>query len=188
MFPIDLKNSRILITNDDGYSADGIKILYEIAKNYTDDVWIVAPEHEILDTIVTNEQKKLVTEYKEKAALKSDLERTDLAKDKSGVFSGAYAINPVNNQKIPIWVSDYVLISYGSGAIMSVPAHDQRDWEFAKNFELPIVAVLEGGDISQQAFTEDGPHINSEFLNGLGKEAAIKKMIEWLEDKKRGKS
>ncbi len=114
---------------------------------------------------------------------KSDLERTDLNKDKTGVFTGAYAINPVNGKKIPIYISDYVLASYGTGAIMAVPAHDTRDYEFAKKFGLPIIPVLEGGEIEKEAFTEDGVHINSEWLNGLGKQEAIDKMIEWLEEK-----
>ena len=114
------------------------------------------------------------------------MERTELNKDKTGVFTGAYAINPVNDEKIPIWISDYVLSTYGTGAIMAVPAHDDRDYEFAKKFDIPIIQVLEGGDISKEAFTEDGIHINSEFLNGLDKEEAINKMIEFLEEKKCG--
>lgn len=149
---------------------------------------VLAPEHPLVEKICTADQKEKVDEYIRQSALKSDLERTDLAKTKSGVFSGAYAINPVNKQKIPIWVADYVLISYGSGAIMAVPAHDQRDWEFARKFDLPVVQVLEGGDISQEAFTEDGVHINSGFLNGLAKQEAIDKMITWLEEKGKGKA
>lgn len=147
---------------------------------------VLAPEHELVKKIVSNEQKSAVEKYLEDTAKKSDLERTDLNKDKSGVFSGAYAINPVNGKKIPIWIADYVLISYGTGAIMAVPGHDQRDYEFAKKFDIEIIPVLEGGDLSQEAFTGDGPHINSEFLNGMGKEEAISKMISWLEEKKLG--
>ncbi len=108
------------------------------------------------------------------------MERTELNKDKTGVFTGAYAVNPVNGKEIPIWISDYVLASYGSGAIMAVPAHDTRDWEFAKKFDLEIIPVLEGGDVTKEAYTEDGVHINSDFLDGMGKQEAIDTMIEWL--------
>jgi len=142
---------------------------------------VLAPEHPLVDQVTTEDRKEKVHEYLDEAKKKSDLERTDLAKDKSGVFSGSYAINPVNGKKIPIWIADYVLISYGSGAIMAVPAHDQRDWEFATKFGLPIIEVLKGGDVEKEAFTEDGPHVNSEFLDGLGKEEAVEKMIQWLE-------
>lgn len=144
---------------------------------------VIAPEHPLVDALTTPPQKAAVDEYRRKAALKSDLERTDLAKDKTGVFTGSYAVNPVNGKEIPIWISDYILISYGTGAIMAVPAHDQRDWEFAKKFDLPMIQVLEGGDIEKEAFTEDGIHINSEFLNGLDKPTAIEKIIEFLEKK-----
>lgn len=144
---------------------------------------VFAPEHDLVKEITTPEQREQVEAYLEQVQTKSDLERTDLAKEKTGVFTGAYAINPVNGKAIPIWIADYVLASYGTGAIMAVPAHDQRDYEFAKKFNLPIIAVLEGGNIEQEAFTGDGPHINSDFLNGLGKEDAIQKAIEWLEEK-----
>lgn len=147
---------------------------------------VVAPEHSLLNQITTNEQKEAVSTYLKKVETKSDLERTDLNKDKSGVFTGAYAINPVNDKKIPIWVADYVLISYGTGAIMAVPAHDERDWEFAKKFDLELVEVLQGGNIDEAAFTGDGDHINSNFLNGLNKQDAIDKVISWLEEKKLG--
>lgn len=147
---------------------------------------VLSPEHELVEKITIDAQKAAVKAYQETAARKSDLERTDLNKDKSGVFTGAYAINPVNDQKIPIWIADYVLSGYGTGAIMAVPAHDERDYEFAKKFDLKIVAVLEGGDLSQEAFTGDGAHINSGFLDGLGKQEAIDKMIQWLEEKKLG--
>lgn len=144
---------------------------------------VMAPEHPFVDAITTPEQKEAVDAYKHAASTKSDLQRTDLNKDKTGVFTGAYAINPVNGQKLPIWISDYVLASYGTGAIMAVPAHDTRDYEFAKKFDLPIIPVLEGGNIEEEAWTGDGVHINSEWLNGLGKQEAIDKMIAWLEEK-----
>ena len=148
---------------------------------------VLAPENELVEKIVTEEQKAKVDEYVKAAASKSDLERTELNKDKTGVFTGAYAINPVNGKEIPIWISDYVLASYGTGAIMAVPAHDQRDYEFASKFGIDIIPVLEGGDVSKEAFVGDGKHINSGFLDGLGKEEAIDKMIEWLEEKGIGK-
>ena len=147
---------------------------------------VLAPEHEFVDIITTDECKKTVQEYKKISSSKSDLERTELNKEKTGVFTGAYAINPVNGKEIPIWISDYVLASYGTGAIMAVPAHDERDYAFAKKFGLDIIPVLEGGDISKEAFTGDGLHINSDFLNGLDKETAINKMISWLEEKEIG--
>ncbi|SDC47373.1 leucyl-tRNA synthetase [Pelagirhabdus alkalitolerans] len=143
---------------------------------------VFAPEHPLIEKIVTPEQQSDVTTYIEKVKTKSDLERTDLAKDKTGVFTGAYAINPINNKQIPIWVADYVLMSYGSGAIMAVPAHDERDFEFAKQFDLPIVPVIENTDIEKEANVEDGAHINSDFLDGLYKEEAIEKAIAWLEE------
>ncbi|MCH4007913.1 leucine--tRNA ligase [Companilactobacillus sp.] len=148
---------------------------------------VLAPEHDLVEKIVTPEQKAEVEAYKAKIASKSDLERTDLNKDKTGAFTGAYAVNPVNGKKIPIWISDYVLSTYGFGAVMAVPAHDDRDYEFAKKFDLPIVQVLEGGNIDDAAFTGDGVHINSEFLDGMGKEEAIDKMVQYLEDKGIGK-
>ena len=142
----------------------------------------MAPEHPYVEEITTDAQKADVEAYKESCASKSDLERTELNKDKTGIFTGAYAINPVNGKEIPIWISDYVLASYGTGAIMAVPAHDTRDYEFATKFNIDIIPVLEGGDISKEAFTGDGLHINSEFLNGLDKEDAISKMLNWLEE------
>lgn len=141
---------------------------------------VLSPEHTLIDEITSAEQKDLVKDYKYQCSLKSDFERTEMNKDKTGVFVGAYAINPVNGKKLPIFISDYVLTSYGTGAIMAVPAHDQRDYEFAKKFDLPIVQVIEGGDISKEAYEGDGLHINSEFLNGLDKQTAINKMLEWL--------
>ena len=148
---------------------------------------VLAPEHELVAKITTPDKQAEIDAYVAKAASKSDLERTELNKEKTGVFTGSYAINPVNNKKIPIWISDYVLSSYGTGAIMAVPAHDERDYEFATKFGIEIIPVLEGGDVSKEAFTEDGIHINSDFLNGLNKEDAISKITSWLEDKKIGK-
>ncbi len=149
---------------------------------------VLAPEHELVPSITTEEQRAAVEAYQEAAARKSDLERTDLAKDKTGVFTGAYAINPVSGEKLPIWIADYVLAGYGTGAIMSVPGHDTRDWEFAKQFGLPIVEVVQGGDVTQEAYTGDGPHVNSGELNGLHNEEAIAKMIEVLEQSGKGKA
>ena len=143
---------------------------------------VFAPEQELVLKITTKEQKEAVDDYIKQAAQKSDLERTELNKEKTGVFTGSYAINPVNGKRIPIWISDYVLATYGTGCIMAVPAHDQRDYEFAKKFGLEIMQVLSGEDIENQAFTGDGIHINSEFLDGLNKEDAIDKMISWLEE------
>ncbi|MBQ1726067.1 MAG: leucine--tRNA ligase [Treponema sp.] len=149
---------------------------------------VVSPEHPLVAKLTSAEQKAAVEAYVESAAKKSDLERTDLAKEKTGVFSGSYAVNPVNGKKIPVWIADYVLISYGTGAIMAVPAHDTRDWEFAKKFGLPIIEVLKSEvDVQSQAWTEDGVHVNSEFLDGLNKQDAINKMIEWLTQKGIGK-
>ena len=143
---------------------------------------VMAPEHKYVDLITTDECKKEVEAYKKACASKSDLERTELNKDKTGVWTGAYAVNPVNNKLVPIWISDYVLASYGTGAIMAVPAHDERDYEFAKKFGIEIIPVIEGGDITKEAYTGDGTHINSGFINGLNKEDAINKMIEYLEE------
>lgn len=144
---------------------------------------VLSPEHELISKITTPEYNQAVQDYIKQAASKSDLERTDLNKDKTGVFTGAYAINPVNNKEIPIWISDYVLVTYGTGAIMAVPAHDQRDYEFATKFNLPIIQVLESETPnSESAMTGDGLHINSEFLDGLNKETAINKMIQYLEE------
>ena len=152
---------------------------------------VLAPEHELVSKITTNEQKEVVEQYVAFAKSKSDLDRTELNKEKTGVFTGAYAVNPANNQLIPIWIADYVLSSYGTGAIMAVPAHDDRDYEFAKKFNLPIIQVLESDDptfdLEKSAWTKDGNHINSSFLDGLNKEDAIKKMIEFLSEKEIGK-
>ena len=147
---------------------------------------VLAPEHELVDKIVTDEYRDSVDCYKKECSLKSDLERTELNKDKTGVFTGSYAINPVNGKKIPIWISDYVLVTYGTGAIMAVPAHDERDYSFAKKFGIDIIPVISGGDISTSAYTGDGMHINSGFLDGLNKEDAINKMISYLESENLG--
>ncbi|KNH25245.1 leucyl-tRNA synthetase [Priestia megaterium] len=147
---------------------------------------VLAPEHPFVEKITTAEQKEAVETYLDQIKSKSDLERTDLAKDKTGVFTGAYAINPVNGERMPIWIADYVLMSYGTGAIMAVPAHDERDYEFAVKFELPIKEVVAGGDVSKEAYTGDGEHVNSDFLNGLDKEEAISNMIQWLQANEKG--
>jgi leucyl-tRNA synthetase len=149
---------------------------------------VLAPEHRLVDVLVTEEQATAVEEYREKAGRKSDMERTELAKEKSGVFTGAYAINPVNNEQIPIWTADYVLMGYGTGAIMAVPAHDERDFEFAQKFELPVKQVVqppEGKD--WQGFTDHGTAVNSGFLDGLTTPEAKKKIAAWLEEKGLGK-
>ncbi|KMY43434.1 leucyl-tRNA synthetase [Bacillus sp. FJAT-27916] len=144
---------------------------------------VLSPEHPLVDEITTEAQKAEVEAYKQSIQSKSDLERTELSKEKTGAFTGAYAINPANGEKIPVWIADYVLMSYGTGAIMAVPAHDERDYEFAKKFELPIREVVAGGDIEKEAYAGEGEHVNSDFLNGLNKEEAIQKMIAWLEEK-----
>lgn len=143
---------------------------------------VISPEHPLVDQLTTLESKAAVEEYKRAVATKSDLERTDLNKDKTGVFTGSYAVNPVNGKKIPIWIADYVLASYGTGAVMAVPAHDPRDYEFARKFKIDIVPVIGGGNLDEEAYTGDGPHINSGFLDGLNKQEAIDKMLDWLEE------
>jgi leucyl-tRNA synthetase len=154
---------------------------------------VLAPEHRLVDEITTEEQWPAVEEYREHTARKSDLERTELAKDKSGVFTGAYAINPVNGQKIPIWIADYVLASYGTGAIMAVPAHDTRDFEFATKFKLPVVQVVQPPDpkTDWKGFVDDGTSVNSTgpeiSITGLPTPQARKKITAWLEEKGLGK-
>lgn len=143
---------------------------------------VLAPEQELVDQLTTPEHKVEVEKYKEEASRRSDLERTDLNKDKTGVFTGSYVINPVNGEKLPIWISDYVLASYGTGAVMAVPSGDQRDYDFATKFDLPIKPIIEGADISEGAFDGDGKHINSGFLDGLNVVDAKQKMIDWLEE------
>ncbi len=147
---------------------------------------VFAPEHPYIKEIVTDDMRKNVEAYIEEVKSKSEIERTDVSKEKTGVFTGAYAINPVNKKQIPIWISDYVLMTYGTGAIMAVPAHDERDYEFATKFDLPIIEVVKGGDVSKEAYTGDGEHVNSDFLNGLNKDEAITKMIDWLEENEKG--
>ncbi|MHC5229486.1 leucine--tRNA ligase [Enterococcus sp. LJL99] len=148
---------------------------------------VLAPESKLVDEITTSEQKATVEAYQKEVSKKSDLDRTDLAKTKTGAFTGAYAINPVNGKEIPIWIADYVLATYGTGAVMAVPAHDERDYEFAQKFEIEMIQVIEGGDITESAYTGDGIHINSDFLNGLNLEDANEKMFEWLEENGCGK-
>ncbi|MFC6463809.1 leucine--tRNA ligase [Marinilactibacillus sp. GCM10026970] len=147
---------------------------------------VLAPESDLIQQITSADQKETVEAYIKEVSIKSDLERTDLNKDKSGVFTGAYAVNPVNGEELPIWIADYVLASYGTGAIMAVPAHDERDFEFAQKYDLKIIPVLEGGNVEEAAYTEDGKHINSDFLDGMNKEEAIASMIEYLEKEQVG--
>ncbi|MDK6232838.1 leucine--tRNA ligase [Aerococcus sanguinicola] len=149
---------------------------------------VLSPEHPLVKKITTADQAQAVEAYVEEASHKADLERTDLAKEKTGVFTGAYAINPLSGEEVPVWIADYVLMSYGTGAIMAVPAHDSRDYEFAKQFDIPIKAVIEGGNIDEEAYTGDGKHINSAELDGLDKEEAIQKAIEVLEEKGAGEA
>jgi len=149
---------------------------------------VLAPEHSLVDLIVTEEQWPVVREYRERTARKSELERADLSKEKTGVFTGAYATNPANNEKIPIWIADYVLVGYGTGAIGGVPAHDERDLEFAKKFDLPIVVVVQPtGDEPVNGFTGEGIAVNSPIINGLTSEEAKKKITAWLEERGLGK-
>lgn len=171
----------------DGHNKDQLKVFTTRPDTLFGATYcVLAPEHELVERIVSAEQAEAVKEYQERAARKSDLERTDLAKEKTGVFTGAYAVNPVSGEKLPIWIADYVLAGYGTGAIMAVPGHDQRDWEFAKQFDLPIIEVIPGGDLSKEAFAGDGAHVNSGFLNGLNNAEAIGKMIAWLEENGKG--
>lgn len=149
---------------------------------------VLAPEHDLVKQLTTPAHQSAVDEYIEAASHRSDLERTELNKDKTGVFTGAYAINPVNGKQLPIWISDYVLASYGTGAVMGSPAHDERDWHFAKKYDLPIIPVIAGGDVEEAPYTGEGPHINSEFLDGMDKKEAIATMIEWLEEHDAGHS
>lgn len=147
---------------------------------------VLAPELDLVKEITKDSQKDKVNAYIDEIAHKSDLERTDLAKEKTGVFTGAYVINPVNGEKIQVWIADYVLATYGTGAVMVVPAHDNRDYEFASKFGLPIIPVIEGGNVQKEAYTGDGTHINSGFLNGLDKSQAIDKIISWMQEKQVG--
>jgi leucyl-tRNA synthetase len=147
---------------------------------------VLAPEHPIVSQIVSEEQREAVETYVEEAKNKSDRLRQEEATKKTGVFTGAYALNPVNGYEMPIYVADYVLITYGTGAIMAVPGHDERDYEFAKKFDLEIREVVSGGDLLTAAYTGDGKLVNSGFLDGLDVKAAKEKMLSWLEEKKLG--
>lgn len=147
---------------------------------------VLAPEHPFVKEITTEDNMEAVEAYLEAASHKSDLERTELNKDKTGVFTGAYAINPVNQKEVPIYIADYVLASYGTGAIMAVPAHDTRDYEFATKYGIEIISIIEGADVSNAAYTEDGLHVNSDFLDGMDTETAIKTMNDWLVSNKVG--
>ena len=148
---------------------------------------VVSPEHPILEKIVTPDKKQAVSAYQKEAAKKSDLERGELNKEKTGVFTGAYAINPVNGRKIPVWTSDYVLMGYGTGAIMAVPAHDERDYAFAKKFGIEIIEVIKSEQgVEKEAFTGDGELVNSGFLNGLHVKESKAAMIKWLEEHRCG--
>ena len=148
---------------------------------------VLAPEHPLVQILTSDDQRDLVKKYVEDSSKKSDLDRTELNKDKTGVWLGAYAINPVNNKKIPIWISDYVIMSYGTGAIMAVPGEDERDWDFAKKYNLPVVRTIDPGEnFDGGAFTGEGLLINSDFLNGLDIETAKEKMAKWLLDNKKG--
>jgi leucyl-tRNA synthetase len=148
---------------------------------------VLAPEHTLVDKVTSGEQKEAVETYRTQVATKSDLERTELSKEKTGVFTGGWAVHPVTGEEVPVWIADYVLASYGTGAIMAVPGHDERDYEFAQAFGLPIVEVVSGGDLGQEAYSGDGPHVNSGFLNGMHNEEAITAMCDWLEKNGKGK-
>jgi len=149
---------------------------------------VVAPEHPILNKLISSEYKEAVNQYKKQAELKSDFDRTELTKEKTGVYTGINAINPVNGKEIPVWTSDYVMMTYGTGAIMAVPGHDQRDWEFATKFKLDIIEVISGGDITKEAWTGDGVLVNSDILNGMNVEKAKENIIKWLGKKGLGES
>jgi leucyl-tRNA synthetase len=148
---------------------------------------VLAPEHPLVEVITTADRKSAVKKYQESVKKKTELERTELNKSKTGEPTGAFALHPVTGEKIPVWIADYALITYGTGAVMAVPGHDERDYDFAKEFTLPIKEVLQGGDLSKEAFTNDGVHCNSDFLDGLRIDEAKKKMIAWLEKEKKGK-
>mgnify|MGYP000959617667 FL=1 len=174
------------------FKVDGTDKYFEVFTTRPDTLFgatycVLSPEHSLVDEITKKDQKEEISNYKKISASKSELERTSLSKEKTGAFTGSYAINPVNNKKITIWISDYVLSTYGTGAIMAVPAHDDRDYEFAKKYGLEIIQVLEGENIEEKAYTGDGIHINSSFLDGLNKEEAIDKIIKYLEENNIGK-
>ncbi|MFA7192805.1 MAG: leucine--tRNA ligase, partial [Bacilli bacterium] len=172
------------------FDVDGFDESFEIFTTRLDTLFgctycCLAPEHPLVDILTNKEVKETVEKYRKETAKKTDLERSEIAKDKTGVFIGSYAINPINGKKIPIYIADYVLFSYGSGAVMAVPAHDQRDYEFAKKNSLPLIQVLEG-DISKEAMVDDAPHINSDFANGLNIEDAKNIILEKLIELKKG--
>jgi leucyl-tRNA synthetase len=150
---------------------------------------VLAPEHPLVNSIVTDAQRDQVRKYIDASSRKNDLERTELSKEKTGVFTGAFAVNPMNDERIPIWIADYVLLSYGTGAIMAVPGHDERDWEFARTFGLPIREVIAGGNVDEAAYTDTGHGIavNSDFINGLGYQDAFEAVVRWLEEKQLGR-
>ena len=169
------------------FQIEGMDAYFEVFTTRPDTLFgatycVLAPEHALVQKITTPAQQVAVEKYLEEIQSKSDLERTELSKEKTGVFTGVYAIHPVSKEKIPVWIADYVLATYGTGAVMAVPAHDARDYAFAKAFNLPIVEVVQGGDLSKEAYAGNGVHIHSDFLNGLKNEEAISKMIEWLEE------
>jgi leucyl-tRNA synthetase len=176
----------------DSESTNGLKAKIRVFTTRPDTLFgatymVLAPEHPLVDEITSQEQLEAVKTYREQAQHKSDLQRTELQKEKTGVFTGGYAINPVNGKKIPVWIADYVLYGYGTGAIMAVPGHDERDWEFAKKFELPIVEVISGGDVTEAAHTGDGVLVNSGLLDGLNVAEAKNRIIAWLEEQGLGK-
>ncbi len=175
----------------DPQTADGLEANIRVFTTRPDTLFgatymVLSPEHPLVDDLTSEEHKLDVEAYKKEAAMKSELQRTELQKEKTGVFTGAYAINPVNDEKVPIWVADYVLMSYGTGAIMAVPGHDERDWEFAKKYDIPIREVVSGGDVQQEAYTGDGELVNSQILNGLSVPEAKKKITAWLEEQGTG--
>ncbi|MBO9609092.1 MAG: leucine--tRNA ligase [Paenibacillaceae bacterium] len=181
------KGAEVTFAIDGGAAGDAITVFTTRPDTLFGATYcVLAPEHELVARITTDAQRQAVEEYRERASRKSDLERTDLAKEKSGVFTGAYAVNPVGGGKVPVWIADYVLAGYGTGAIMAVPGHDERDYAFAKQYELPIVEVVKGGDLSKEAYAGDGEHVNSSFLDGQRNEQAIATMIDWLEQNGKG--
>ncbi len=148
---------------------------------------VLAPEHPLVETITPKDHWGAVHAYREEVKKKTELQRTDLNKEKSGVPTGAFALHPVTGKKVPVWVADYVLATYGTGAVMAVPGHDERDYAFAKIHKLPVVEVVSGGVVSKEAFTGEGKAVNSDFLDGLATKEAKKKMIAWLEDEEKGR-
>jgi leucyl-tRNA synthetase len=192
---------RVLQTNWIGRS-EGAEIFFEIEDYGTIEVFttrpdtlfgatffVMSPEHPAVEKITTPERSDEVRAYVEKAARMTEIDRTDVTREKTGVFTGAYAINPANNERIPVFIADYVLMGYGTGAIMAVPGQDQRDWDFARKYDLPIVRTVEPPeDFDGEAYVGEGQAINSGFLNGLGVEDAKKRMIEWLEENGKGRA